>query len=425
MLCWGMNDRGAAASQREALAFTADEARAFMAQVRSAGVDELLLLATCNRTEFYLAATDSQAVGRLTAALAHARPAGLALLQAQGYQYTDRAAMQHFTRVAASLDAMVVGEPQILGQVKAAYALAESVGTIGPVLRGLVPRVLTIAKRVRHETEIARHPVSVGSVAVALARQIFETLSACTVAVVGTGEMGTLAARQLRCYGVARLLMVNRTWGRAESAAAELAAELHPWEALTDVLVAADIVVWSASATGALLDAIQVAAIQARRSERPLFLIDIAFPHGIATAVRELPNVYLYGLDDLQAVAAANREAREDSIQQAEALITTAVPRHWEELCGGAWRNTVASLHQKCEEIRRRELDRTFARLSGSTPELRSALEDCTQAIIAKILHDPIVQLKQQAQGQGPDSPHSVVAGSWLRRLFRLNVTGE
>lgn len=425
ILCWGMNDRGAAASPREALAFTADTARAFLAALRAEGIGEVLLLATCNRTEFYLADSDPQAVLRLTAALARTCPEGLVLLQAQGYQYADRAAMQHLTRVAASLDAMVVGESQILGQVKAAYALAESVGTIGPVLRGVIPRVLTIAKRVRHETEIARHPVSVSSVAVALARQIFETLRACTVAVVGTGEMGVLAARHLRREGVARLLMVNRTWGRVETAAEELAAEPHPWEALTEVLVEADIVVWSASAPGALLDAGQMAIIQGYRGERPLFLIDIAFPHGIAPAVRELPNVYLYGLDDLQAVAAANREAREDSVQQAELLIGAAVPRHWEELCGGAWRHTVASLHQKCEDIRRRELERTFARLGDATPELRSALEDCTQAIIAKILHDPIVQLKQQAQEQGPDSPHIALAGNWLRRLFRLDVTGE
>lgn len=419
--CLGINYRSAALDTRERVAVHATDVAAWLRDLRTGGVRESFLLSTCNRTEIFTSITDDAAIPSIEEVIERRVPGGAEIFRTHGYQHRDAAVVEHLFRVAASLDAMVVGEPQILGQVKAAYRVAEEAGTLGPTLRRLVPKAFHVAKRVRQETGIGERPVSVGSVAVALAEQILGDLSHRTVLLIGAGDIGRVTLQHLQMASVGRCMITNRTTARAAALAAQCGGESIPWESLVRGMAEADIVICGVGLEEAVVTRAAVAAARAVRSD-PLVCIDLAIPRGIETSVGELPGCFLHDLDDLQAVAEANQAERVSVIEDAEAMVSDAAKRVWLDLRGESWQSAVATLHQKCEEIRQREVARTLHQLQGSPATVAAAIEQCSQSIVAKILHDPILQVKSEAMGSEEDvDRHRAQAGHWLRRLFALD----
>ncbi|MBI2343263.1 MAG: glutamyl-tRNA reductase [Deltaproteobacteria bacterium] len=417
LLCWGVNHERAPIAARETIAVAAGQHDAWLKGFRDAGLAEIVLLSTCNRTELYamIDATNDAIVKKTLGTMA---PQSGTIFAEYGYRHRETAAFRHLVRVASSLDSLVVGEPQILGQVKSAYDRACAMGTVGRWLHGYFQRAFRIAKQVRTETGVGSQPVSVGSVAVALAGQIFGTLESCTALVLGAGEMGEQVAQYLRSAQIGRLLVTSRTTTRATELAQRYGGRPVPWVAWESALAEADIVICSAAAPHLLIGPGQLDQARGCRQDRPIFLIDIALPRNIDEAVTKLNGVYLYDLDDLKAVADEHLQMRRAAVDEAIALVETAVDQHWRALTNGNG-PIVASLHRKCEEIRTEELAKTFGRLAAIDPQLRTAFEACTEAIVSKILHDPILSVKEGgAEAASPDEGR--LASDWLRRLFRL-----
>ncbi|HET7343753.1 MAG TPA: glutamyl-tRNA reductase [Methylomirabilota bacterium] len=406
----GIDYRSAPIALRERLAPPADRLADVLAEIREgAALAEALLLSTCNRIEIY-GVGDPPADAAAAAARALCRVQGVEADTVASCLYThgDAEAVRHCLRVAASLESMVLGEPQILGQVKAAFALAQERGSLGPTLQQLMAHAFGVAKRVRTETELGRHAVSVSSVAVELARKIFGDLDGRRALLVGSGEMGALAARHLVEQGVRPLYVTNRTAGRAEALAADVGGTSVPFETWTEMLSQVDIVVTAASVTAPIVRAADVARAIARRT-LPLFLIDIAVPRNVAPGVDALPNVFCYDVDDLQRVADANTREREREARRAAALVDREVETFLARLRDRRAAPTIVSLRDKLDGIRRAELDRALTRLPDASPEMRLALEAMTNRILNKILHTPLVTL-QASSRNGRDEIGALVA---------------
>ncbi len=418
--CIGINHDGANIATRETLAIATDGYAAWTNDLRAAGALEVVVLSTCNRTEWYLVTAPDDNTNWIDVINARLPGAGDTLRDV-GYQHRDYGVFLHLCRVTAGLDSLVPGEPQIFGQIKTAYEQAVSAGAVGAVLHRVFQRAFKVAKQIREETSVGERPLSVGAVAVLLAEQIVGQLSACTALVIGAGEMGQLVVQHLRSRKIGRVLIVNRTGERASAVAQSFGAEMLPWSQLSTAMAQADIIIGSAACEAPLVrvEALQPACVA--RAGRPLFCIDIALPRTMESAIASLPNVYLYDLDDLQAVIQTNRAARTAAMGEAEALLGEAAQRLWQELGDGDLHTLIAALHQKCESIRRGEVERTLARLHNDDPRLREALVRCTEAIVAKILHDPIVTAKSASRAE-PANTESAPIGHWLRKLFRLEA---
>jgi glutamyl-tRNA reductase len=398
----GVSHRTAPVAVRESLAFARDVLRDALHRARAeAGAIEAMILSTCNRVELYAREEDAAAAGGLEAFLVRYHGRDGRALQPFLYRLVDAEAIRHAFRVAASLESMVIGEPQILGQVKEAYQLAEEAGTLGASLNALRNRSLSAAKRVRTETGIGRNAVSVSYVAVELARKIFGELKDKNVLLVGAGKMSELAAKHLvRCGGRATVLG-GRTFEKAAELAAALGGKAAPFESLRDELARTDIVISGTGAPGGVIheaDVENARAARRGRHARPLFLIDIAVPRDIDPAVRKLGGVFLYDLDDLKAVAEANLRERLKEAAAAETLVEREVREFLD------WQKTreavplLNELRRRAEQIRRAELDKVRKRLGLLTPEQEEALEMATTAIVNKLLHPPIVRLKEAAR---------------------------
>jgi glutamyl-tRNA reductase len=392
----GVSHRSSPLAVREALAFAREDLRAALARLRAeAGLAEVMILSTCNRVEVYAAGgpAEAQAVASRLRAHACARGRVIPIL----YRLTGDAAVRHAFRVAAALDSMVLGEPQILGQLKDAYQTAESAETLGPVLGPLRQRSLAAAKRVRTETGIGRHAVSVSHVAVELARKIFGTLAARRVLLVGAGKMSRLAAARLVREG-ASATVLGRTFARTEELAAALGGRAAPLEHLRDELARADVVITSTGAPGLVVHRSDVEAAQAGRGGRPLFVIDIAVPRDVDPAVRSLCGVFLYDLDDLRSVAGANLRERQRDAAAAEAVVADEVASFLAEQRARRAVPLLVALRQRGEEIRRLEVEKARKRMGRLTPQQELALECVTSAIVNKLLHTPTVCLKEMAR---------------------------
>src|SRR5262245_59892481 len=319
LLLIGVSHKTAPVAVRERLAVEPDAVQAALAELTAlAPVREAAMISTCNRVELYAAVDDAD---RAAAGLADvlARRAGVAVadLAEHLYQHRDAAAVRHLFRVASSLDSLVVGEPQILGQTKQAYEAAVQHGTAGAVLRACFEEgAFRVARRVRRETAIARNPVSVSSVAVELARQVVGDFAGRRVLVVGAGKMSELAARTLRTQG-ATLTVVNRTRTRADDLAARYGATAADWSALAAEMTTADIVIASTGATRPVLTLELLSGVRKARRGRPLVLLDIAVPRDVEPAAGELQDIYLFDIDALQNVAAEHRQEREDEAAEA------------------------------------------------------------------------------------------------------------
>lgn len=327
LLAFGINHRTAAVALRERAAITPDALTASLREARDqAGLQELAILSTCNRTEFYGAATPDAAEAML-AWLARSRGIAIEELRQVWYCHADDDAVRHAMRVAAGLDSMILGEPQIFGQMKSAYSEASAAGTLGPELERLFQGTFAAVKQVRTQTSIGASPVSIGFAAVTLARQVFESLADTPVLLVGAGEMNSLVARHLREQGVTDLMIVNRTLARAEALAQEVGGEALPWSLLGDALIRADMVVSCTASAELVITRDAVRAALGRRRHRPLLLIDIAVPRDIDPAAAELDDTFLYTVDDLQSVVDAGWRQRQAAAAEAEQLINERVRR--------------------------------------------------------------------------------------------------
>lgn len=414
----GLNHTTAPVAVREQLAFSATALEAALEHFRPPEVGELVILSTCNRVEFYMQTQQVDAsVAQCVHYLAAARALPAASFTSHLYQWYDMDAVRHVFRVASSLDSLVLGEPQILGQVKAAYVAAQTAGRTGPMFSQLFERAFSVAKAVRNETGVSDHAVSVSYAAVELAKKIFESLQQRTVMVLGAGDTAALAARHLVNQGVTRVFITNRTQERAERLAQELYAKAIPWEIFPEHLAQTDIVVSSTSAPQAVIDAPMVHEAMRARRGRPMFFIDIAVPRDIDPAVNALENVFLYDIDDLHNVVQENRQERQREALVAEELVWREV-RYFEQwLASRDAVPTIVALRQYAEGIRRQELGKALAKLGPLETRHQQALEALTSSIINKLLHPPTVYLKRASEaGQVRD------AVQLIRHLYHLDA---
>jgi glutamyl-tRNA reductase len=419
----GMSHRTAPVAMREQLALEEEKIREILADLAGRGLlEEVMILSTCNRVEVYgVAVVPGEARSVAFGRLGSHRGLQWRDLEPLLYTVTGDEAALHAFRVAASLDSMVLGEPQILGQVKDAFALAQSVGTAGPVLHALMRQAFSAAKRVRSETEVGRLAVSISYAAVELARKIFDGLEGRAVLLVGAGEMSELAARHLVDQGALPLYVTNRTWSRAQELARGLGGIAVPFEQLEATLALVDIVITSTAAPEPIVtEGHARAALQARRG-RPLFFIDIAVPRNVEAAVNDLENAFCYDIDDLRSVVEANLKERQREALRAHALLEREVVKFADRLQQLEVVPTIVSLREKLEAIRRAELERALGRLPGAAEETRRVMEALSQAIVNKVLHAPMVKLKDSSRaghgrrwteviselfGLRPPSPH-------------------
>src|SRR5881628_2834353 len=415
----GLSHRNAPVELREQLAVDEDKLRELLRDAAASGtVREVLVLSTCNRVEVYAVAdVPGEARAALFRRLCRHRGVETAPVEALLYTHADAEAVRHAFRVASSLDSMMLGEPQILGQVKDAFALAQTCETVSPALYTLFTQAFAVAKRVRSETEIARHAVSISFAAVELAKKIFAGLGGRAVLLVGAGKMSELAAKHLVEQGAFPIYVVNRTWARAQELARALSGTAVPFEELGTALAAVDIVITSTGAAEPIVTRDMVAPVVRGRGTRPLFFIDIAVPRDVEPGVDALPGVYRYDIDDLQQVVDANIRERLREAQRGEALVEREVAKFRARQGDVEVIPTIVSLRERLEEIRAGEVRRTLARLPDASPETRAALEALSAGIVNKILHAPITKLRESSRA----GAHR----SWLALVHELFGLGR
>ncbi len=417
LLVIGVSHRTAPVQVRERLAVAPTEIDGTLREVAASPViREVVLVSTCNRVELYAVSPDPAAAmallrQRFAAALdgQEARVTDAAVYQRQG-----REAVHHLFRVAASLDSMVPGEAQILGQLKQAFATAQKAGTASASLGFQFTRAFRVARRVRRETGIAQNPVSISSVAVDLAHKVWEGFTGLGVLLIGAGKMSDLAARALRAQG-ATVAVTNRTRARADEIAARLGCKVEPFEDLALAIGRADIVITSTGAREPILRHAAMAAIQKARRWRPLFVVDIAVPRDVEPSVGELDGVFLYNIDELQQEAARNLQGRRLEADRAEAMVEEEVQRALAVTRGRAVGPTIAALRARLQSLGQAEAERLLARLPTLDERGRKDVLLMAETLVNKILHAPQVALKQGAASVRDDALVDAV-----HRLFDL-----
>ena len=392
----GLDHRSAPVSVRERLAFAEDEVPAVLKRLcEEDGIEEAVILSTCNRVEVVVRTRDGIDGAKLVRGfLLRERELDAGQLDGHLKQYVNQHAVLHLYRVAAGLDSMILGEPQILGQVKRAYKTARNAGTTGPILDQLYQRGFAAAKEVRTETGISRYPVSIAFAAVELARKIFGKLDGRSVLVVGAGKMAELAARHLTSSGIERVVVTSRTFEQSENLARRFGGEAVRWDKLWKHVSEVDVVVAGTAATGTVLLRDEVEkALRARRG-RPLFIIDIAVPRDVEPSVNELKQVYLYDVDDLQGVVEHNLAERKQAAAECHDRIElhSAAFERWRR--GLRMTPAIVALREALMDVRSRELERYRHKLAELTPDQTEVIEELTRGIIQKILHSPIQYLK-------------------------------
>jgi glutamyl-tRNA reductase len=413
----GVSHKTAPVEVRERLAFHEEALPAALASLRSLeGVDEALILSTCNRVEIAVTAEDTcDAQRAVDEFLATRELADLSRIEPHLYRYEGRDALHHLFRVAASLDSMVLGEPQILGQLKSAYAVARECGAVHGTLDHLLTRAFAVAKRVRSETGIGQMAVSVSYAAVELARKIFGSLNNRTVMIVGAGKMSELAARHLRRSGASGVLVTNRTWDRAVEMARLFDGEAIEYSRLLTALPMADIVIASSGAPHFILTRRDMERVISARRNKPMFLIDIAVPRNIEPEVHDVDNVFLYDIDDLQEVVNSNLRERQKEAGRAETLVAEEVDRTLARLKTAEVTPTIVGLQEQLEQIRASELEKVRRKYGPFTAQQEEALEALTHGIMNKVAHGPISELRNHAGH--PEGAHVIAA---FRKAFHL-----
>ncbi len=415
----GLSHKTAPVAVRETVAFAPENMQQPLEQMRALpAVNEAIIVSTCNRVELYAASTDgAAAVVQLKHFLADYHQLNLADLESHLYAKRGEEAICHVFEVASSLDSMVIGEPQILGQIKTAYGYAADCKTAGLILNRFLHKAFSVAKRVRTETNIAGNAVSVSFAAVELARKIFGSIEGKTVMLIGAGEMCELAAKHFINNGVTRVLVTNRTFARAEKLAAEFSGQPILFENFKDQLHQADIVLSSTGANTFIISSEQVSDALRLRKNRPMFFIDIAVPRDIDPRVNDLSNVYLYDVDDLQGVVNANMKERYKEAELAQQIITHEIGQFTTWMAGLDVVPTIVALRQQVDALRQAEVEKTFASLKHLSDSDRKAINAMSMALINKILHPPTKALKQ-AQKDSNAQPYVDA----LQTLFELEI---
>ena len=418
LLTLGLSHHQAPLDVRERVAFADAELPAALARLRGLpGIAESAIVSTCNRTEIMTVAGDGDEA-RLLEWWRRERALPDGLLEKYRYAHRDHGSILHNLRVASGLDSMIVGEPQILGQMKHSYAAAGAVKSLGPVLSRLFQHAFAVAKLVRSRTQVGAHPVSVAYAAVQLARHIFADFSQQTALIIGAGELAELLARHLRGHGIARLLIANRSLQRAQRLAREVSGYAIPLEDLPAHLADADLVVSSTGARGLVLERPAMERATARRRRKPVFMIDLAVPRDIDPKIAELEDVYLYTIDDLRKVVADNLKLRGQEARQAEALVEeyAASFNRWLEARDAA--PTIRGLRHKARVHRDEVLDKARHMLAAGKPadEVMTFIAD---TLANKLMHAPSAALR------GADAIEQALLLNSARKLFELPEEDE
>ncbi|HET7214067.1 MAG TPA: glutamyl-tRNA reductase [Terriglobia bacterium] len=411
----GINHRTAPVEVRERMSIPESRLREAVSDLlHRDGIQEGLILSTCNRVEVVANARDHIAPEPLIRKfLADHHQCNLADYENHFYYHRQQGAIEHLFRVASSLDSMIVGEPQILGQLKQAYNAAREVGALNGMLNEISLQALSVARKVRRNTDIGASAVSVSYAAVELARKIFGDLAGKTILVLGAGKMSELAARNLIRSGASAILVASRTYDRAVELAKAFHGTAIRFEQMLDHVEKADIVICSTAAPHYVIHRHHAEQWLAARKNRPMFFVDISVPRNIDPAVNELDNAFLYDIDDLGQVVEANKKQREREAVWAEEIIQQEVQKAMRRLASREIVPTIVALEQRLESIRENELERYRGRLSELTPQQREAVDALTHGILNKILHGPITELKS---GVGRPEQSSLV--SMVRKMF-------
>jgi glutamyl-tRNA reductase len=399
---------------RECFAFSADQL-ALSLQRLPAELCGGVILSTCNRTELYLAANEHVGRDAAVVALGIARgepaPEGVTFYQKDGAE-----AVRHLYRVAAGIESLVVGESEILGQVREAFSAATAAGTGNAALARLFHTAMRVGRRARSETDIGSHGGSISALAVALSRRVVGDLRRKTVLVVGAGDAGRKAAGALVQNGVGRLLVTTRRSGLAEEIARELNGVAIPISEMAAALAEADVLITATAATETIVSAADVALAMATRPERPLLIVDIAVPRDVNAAARNVANVHLFDIDDLESAAEANMEARLREVGAVEAIVEDEAVRFEAWLSGQNVAPTIAALRQRAEAARQAELERTLSRLAHLSDADRERIDAMTEALVNRLLHEPMTRLRQHGAERHVEA---------LRELYGLDETAH
>jgi glutamyl-tRNA reductase len=413
----GVSHRTAPIELRERLDFsTRDVGAAVSALALHPSAAEAVVLSTCNRSEIYVVSNDPvRAREEVTAFLSDYHKVPASAFTPHLFSYDNEAAVRHLFRVAAGLDSIVVGEPQILGQVKDAFQAAAGQHRTGPMLSKLFHWSFLVGKRVRSETGLGEGAVSVSFATVALARKIFGQLNGRRVLVVGAGEISTLTAQHLRTNGVGEILVTSRTTAHADALAASVDGRSIAWDDLAQGVALADIVVTATGSQRPIITRAQVEAVTGRHRRDPLFIIDIAVPRDVEASVGDIEQVFLYNIDDLQTIVQENLSRRSSEVERAEAIVNEELVKFaaWQRSRGAV--PTIVALRERFDRIRRSELNRLDGKLGRLPPEARARVEEVTRLIVEKLLLEPTEQLKGL-----PDEETQVAYTEAINRLFRL-----
>lgn len=414
----GLNHRTADVELRERFAFSGEKlSKALKLLLSFEEIKEGIILSTCNRVELYCVALDTvNGVSRVKGFLSDFHQIPIEPLERSLYLYEGEDAIRHVFRVASSLDSMVVGEPQILGQLKEAYERALSLHTTGALLNRLMRKAISTAKRVRTETRIAENAVSISYAAVELAKKIFEEIATKNAMLLGAGDMAELAARHLLSNGVKDIVVANRTYERAIELAEDFKGKAVRWEDFLQEMLTVDIIICSTGAPHYVFTKEQAKKLMKERRHRPIFIIDISVPRNIEPSVNEIDNIYLYDIDDLQGVVDSNILERKKEAEAAEEIVRGEVESflRWNRFLDAV--PTIVELKDKTETIRRSELEKTLKKLDGIGEREKRIVESLTVSIINKLLHPPIEALKEDMD---PEERATYI--DLARRLFGLN----
>lgn len=404
----GVNHKSAPVEVRERLAFTEEAcSTGLRTLVDGDVVREGLIVSTCNRVEI-LAETASdrlnETIERVNQFLSGTNTLPRSFFAAHLYQHTDDQAIRHLFRVTSSLDSMVIGEPQVLGQVRRAYSIALEAGTAGRILNRLVHHAFRVAKRVRSETGIGANAVSISYMAVELGKKIFDSLEGRTALLIGAGEMAELSARHLLNAGVTRVLLANRTEDRAERLATELGGQVVNFDGLSDYLAEADIVICSTAADQYVITEQMAREALSKRRNRPSFFIDISVPRNIDPAVGKIPNVFVFDIDDLELVISSNIREREREAERAELIVESEIMQFQQTLRVLDIGPTIGALRNKLQDIARLELTHQRNRLGPLTAEQESAIEALLVATVNKISHPLLSHMRRSFDQSDADT---------------------
>lgn len=416
----GLSHHTAPLQLRERLGVTRTMLPATLDALAGAGCDDAVVLSTCNRTEVYAAAADAATMTRrITAHLADAHGLDLETLEPSLYTRIDADAARHLFRVAAGLDSLVVGEPEVLGQVKDAYRVANETRGTGALINRVFHGAFGIGKRVRTETGLAEGAVSLSYAALTLARKIFADLSTLRVAVLGAGEMARLSAMHFAEH-VQAVVVTARTRERADTLAREAGADAVDWHARGEAIAAADVLVAATGAEGLVVSVAELREVRSSRRGKPLFIVDLAVPRDVDPEVAHLDDVFLYNVDDLRGIVEENLSRRQQAVATAERLVQEEVAAWMAWLRSRAAVPTVVALRQRFEGIRQAELARLSPRLGALAPDAQARVDEVTRLIVEKLLLTPTEQLKAI-----DDRETMAACSAALRRLFDLDDAGQ